>query len=88
MLAFLVSAVFGALLGCINGLLVSALHIQPLVVTLGTYSIINGFMIYFTNGSWITGLPENLIEFGGCAHLGYRYRHSFLLELLCSHGFY
>ncbi len=63
-LAFLVSAVFGALLGCINGLLVSALHIQPLVVTLGTYSIINGFMIYFTNGSWITGLPENLIEFG------------------------
>lgn len=69
-LAFLVAAVFGALLGCINGFLVSALHIQPLVVTLGTYSIINGFMIYFTNGSWITGLPQNLIEFGRLRPLG------------------
>lgn len=70
LLAFVVSALFGALLGAINGLLISLLKIQPLVVTLGTYSIINGCMIYLTNGSWITGIPDNLVAFGRLRPLG------------------
>lgn len=69
-LAFVVSALIGAALGFLNGFLISVLDIQPLVVTLGTCSIINGVMIYLTNGSWITGLPENLIGFGRLRPLG------------------
>lgn len=70
LVTFAVSALVGAVIGFLNGILISRLHIQPLVVTLGTCSIINGIMIYSTNGSWITGLPENLIAFGRLRPLG------------------
>lgn len=69
-LALVVSCLTGVALGAINGILISRLNIQPLIVTLGTCSIINGFMIYLTNGSWITGLPENLVAFGRLRPLG------------------
>lgn len=63
-LAFAVAALTGACIGAVNGFLISRLAISPLVVTLGTNSIINGIMIYLTNGAWFTNIPENLMEFG------------------------
>lgn len=80
-LAFIVSAACGALLGLINGMLISGLQLKPLVVTLGTCSVINGVMIYLTNGSWITGLPENLIEFGRLRPLGIPIQTFFLIAV-------
>lgn len=70
LLALAVSCLTGVAFGAINGFLISRLNIQPLIVTLGTCSIINGFMIYLTNGSWIVGLPENLMNFGRLRPLG------------------
>ena len=69
-LALVVSCLTGVFFGAINGFLISKLNIQPLIVTLGTCSIINGFMIYLTNGSWIVGLPENLVALGRLRPLG------------------
>ena len=63
-LGFVVAALVGTLLGAINGLLIAKLKIPPLIATLGTNSVVNGVMIYSTNGAWITGLPEELVTFG------------------------
>jgi len=63
-LVFLLGCVSGALLGAFNGLLVSKLNLPPIVVTLGSMSIINGLMLYYTGGSWITNIPQWFISFG------------------------
>lgn len=63
-LGFLVATLVGTLLGAINGLLIAKVEIPPLIVTLGTMSVINGIMVYLTNGAWITDLPEELVTFG------------------------
>jgi len=54
----------GTLMGFLNGILVGKLKIPPIVATLGTMSIIMGLTLYLTNGTWITGIPENFISFG------------------------
>ncbi|HHV93455.1 MAG TPA: ABC transporter permease [Firmicutes bacterium] len=64
LLVFLLGCVSGALLGAFNGLLVSKLNLPPIVVTLGSMSIINGLMLYYTGGSWITNIPQWFIGFG------------------------
>jgi len=58
------SCAFGLALGLINGLLVAKIKIPPIVATLGTMSIIMGINLYITNGNWITGIPQNFINFG------------------------
>ncbi|NLA57730.1 MAG: ABC transporter permease [Firmicutes bacterium] len=64
LLVFILGCVSGALLGAFNGLLVSKLNLPPIVVTLGSMSIINGLMLYYTGGSWITNIPQWFITFG------------------------
>lgn len=63
-LAFIVGCLFGTMLGAVNGIFVAKLKIPPIVVTLGTMSIINGAMFYYTNGTWINDIPESFINFG------------------------
>lgn len=64
LLAFVVGCILGTILGAINGLIVAKLKIPPIVVTLGTMSMINGAMLYYTNGAWINDIPESFINFG------------------------
>lgn len=65
LLVFLVGAASGAVLGLINGVLIARLRIHPIVVTLGTMSIIYGVMFYVTGGNWVnSGIPQNFIDFG------------------------
>ncbi|MGI9951717.1 ABC transporter permease [Moorellaceae bacterium AZ2] len=61
---FLLAIGSGVLLGLVNGILIALANIPPIVVTLGTMSIINGLMLYYTNGSWISDLPSWFIDFG------------------------
>ena len=58
------AVVAGTGMGLMNGALVARLKIPPIVTTLGTMSIIMGIVLYLTNGNWITGIPENFINFG------------------------
>lgn len=45
--------VLGAMLGCINGLLVWKLDIPPIVVTLGTLTIFRGVIFLISEGQWV-----------------------------------
>jgi simple sugar transport system permease protein len=49
------------IIGLITGLLVAVMGVHPILVTLGTMTLINGFSIYFTRGRTLSGFPEPLI---------------------------
>lgn len=63
-LTFLVATASGLIIGGVTGVLVGFAKIPAIVVTLGTMSIINGFMLYYTNGTWINDIPTWFIDFG------------------------
>ncbi|CAH0120237.1 MULTISPECIES: ABC transporter permease [unclassified Paenibacillus] len=62
---FVVAPIAGALMGLINGLLVSKTKIPPIVATLGTMSIISGATLFITNGAYMnsSALPASFISF-------------------------
>ncbi len=64
LLAFIVGCMFGTFLGAINGVLIAKLKIPPIVATLGMMSIINGTLLYVTNGAWINDIPKSFMDFG------------------------
>jgi ribose transport system permease protein len=57
--AGLTGVLFGALLGGINGLVITRLRLLPLIVTLGTYYAYNGLALALTGGAPISGLPAS-----------------------------
>jgi ribose transport system permease protein len=57
-LAILFSLLFGALLGSINGLLVSRLRIPAFIATLGLMTVGRGLALTYSAGRPITTLPE------------------------------
>jgi ribose/xylose/arabinose/galactoside ABC-type transport system permease subunit len=63
-IALLIACAAGVIMGFINGFFISRIKIPPIVATLGTMSIIIGIVLYKTNGNWITGIPEDFIQFG------------------------
>jgi simple sugar transport system permease protein len=48
-------------IGLVTGLLVAVLGVHPILVTLGTMTLLHGFSIYFTRGRTISGFPDALI---------------------------
>lgn len=63
-LALVLCIAAGGAMGLINGLLIAKLKIPAIVATLGTVTVINGLMMYITNGSWMTIKSEGFIAFG------------------------
>jgi simple sugar transport system permease protein len=49
------------MIGLVTGALIAVLGVHPILVTLGTMTLINGFSIYFTRGRTLTGFPDALI---------------------------
>ena len=47
--------------GLVTGLLVAVLGVHPILVTLGTMTLLHGISIYFTRGRTLSGFPEPLI---------------------------
>ena len=54
----------GISLGLVNGLLVRALRINPLIVTLAAASILRGLAYVFSEGRSVTGFPSALLALG------------------------
>ena len=50
-----------AIIGIITGLLVAVVGVHPILVTLGTMTLLHGISIYFTRGRTLSGFPEPLI---------------------------
>ncbi|MGB7757477.1 MAG: ABC transporter permease [Salinisphaera sp.] len=62
--ALLISLSIGLVLGAVNGVLVSALKIPPIVVTLGTYSIYSGIIFVYSQGTQVNSVPPAYAYFG------------------------
>lgn len=65
LMIFLVAPLCGILLGALNGFLVAKIKIPPIVVTLGTMSMINGSILFLTNGVYMnsTHFPKIFMKF-------------------------
>lgn len=59
MVMVLLTGIFcGVLLGLVNGVLIAGAEIPPIVVTLGMLSIYRGGILLYTQGKWVTNLPQ------------------------------
>jgi ribose/xylose/arabinose/galactoside ABC-type transport system permease subunit len=60
-----IAVLTGALLGAVNGVLVTVLQIPSIIATLGTASLFGGGLIFLTDGGlWIVGLPKDYTWLG------------------------
>lgn len=57
-------------IGLVTGALIAILRVHPILVTLGTMTLINGTSIYFTRGRTLTGFPDALIAVSNETVLG------------------
>ncbi len=62
--SILLCLAFGFVFGLINGLLVTKLKLNSLVVTIGTSGVFGGFNLVFTHGQAITDIPNNIYYLG------------------------
>jgi ribose transport system permease protein len=69
-LTLLIGLSLGCLCGFINGLLVTQLRLNALVVTLGTMGIFSGMNLVVTKGKAITGIPSHIYFLGQGSVLG------------------
>jgi ribose transport system permease protein len=61
-IGLIVALASGAFWGAVNGALVAAARIPPLIVTLGTFGMALGFAQILTNGTDIRAVPEVLVD--------------------------
>ena len=61
-IGLIVALASGAFWGVVNGALVAAARIPPLIVTLGTFGMALGFAQILTNGTDIRAVPEILVD--------------------------
>ncbi|HZQ09695.1 MAG TPA: ABC transporter permease, partial [Anaerolineae bacterium] len=69
-LAVLGGVLLGALLGLTNGALVWRIRVSPIIVTLGSFTVIRGMMVVLTHGRSIYGIPEDFFVVGRAVPLG------------------
>lgn len=63
-LSILLCLVFGFVFGLVNGLLVTKLRLNSLVVTIGMSGVFGGFNLVFTHGEAITNVPKSIYFLG------------------------
>lgn len=68
--ALTVGALASLLVGLASGWLVARVHAHPILVTLGTMSLINGLCVWLTRGKPIAGFPEAFQALGSAQWLG------------------
>jgi len=62
-LAGLVILIIGAVVGLVNGMVITRLKINPIITTLGMMSILEGLAFIYTQGKTIFGGPIDNVEF-------------------------
>lgn len=68
--AVLAALAVGALIGYINGFVVTAMKLPPFIATLGMSGILRGIALIITNGLPVSSLPEGVAWFGKGKLLG------------------
>ena len=59
-LSFVIALVLGALLGSLNGLVISSLRLNPMVATIGMSGVYSGVVLMLTKGKAIPNIPEEI----------------------------
>ena len=62
--AYILGILAGTTVGAVNGFLVSRLRLSPIIVTLGTLSILRGLALVITQGKTVRDLPEDYTALG------------------------
>src|SRR5215510_5275958 len=57
----------GAMVGMVNGFIITKIKVNPLVTTLGTMTIVRGLVLVETQGAVVTGFPQSFRQLGGGA---------------------
>ncbi|MEG1516299.1 MAG: ABC transporter permease [Clostridia bacterium] len=70
MFSILTAVAAGGLLGLVNGLIVTKLHIKELIATLGTSYLIRGLLLQISGAKWLTNLPRSFKFIGQGNWLG------------------
>ncbi|TYR79387.1 ribose ABC transporter permease [Priestia megaterium] len=60
-LAILIGCILGAVMGMVNGLLITKGKMAPFIATLATMTIFRGLTLVYTDGNPITGLGDNYL---------------------------
>ena len=60
-LAIVIALAVGAAAGLVNGLLIVLLDLNSLIVTLGTSTLLQGFVLYISNSATIAGVNAGLV---------------------------
>lgn len=61
-LAVLAALGLGALVGAINGLIITTFEIDPLIITLGTSTILQGVVIWISSSNTVSGISTRLTD--------------------------
>ncbi len=70
LLALLAGLLLCLVIGLVTGALVAYTGVHPILVTLGTKSLIDGVSVYLTRGEAISGLPQAFASAGNASVLG------------------
>jgi len=68
-LSVIAACVFGLLLGCLNGLIITKLRLNAMVATIGMQGVYGGINLVLTKGKAITNIPSE-IHFLGKGNVG------------------
>jgi ribose transport system permease protein len=68
--SILLTLLLGLAIGAVNGAVVTFLHVNPLIATLGTLSVARGLALVITEGYNISDLPSSFIQLGEGDHFG------------------
>ncbi len=80
--AVALGVVSGALVGLVNGFIITKVKVNPLVTTLGTMTIVRGIVLMETQGKVVTGFPPSFRQIGEGAAFGIFYPVLIFLVLL------
>jgi len=69
-LSLIAAVLFGLLLGCLNGLIITKLRLNAMVATIGMQGVYGGINLVLTKGKAITNIPSE-IHFLGKGNVGY-----------------
>ncbi len=72
----------GAVVGLVNGFIITKIKVNPLVTTLGTMTIVRGIVLVETQGNVVTGFPQSFRQIGEGAAFGIFYPVIIFLALL------
>lgn len=69
-IAVLVGIAAGGVVGLVNAFVINRLDVPPIITTLGTFYFVSGFIVVFSGGNDIEGLPNSFVNLGTGSFLG------------------